>query len=69
VAQALGHDRLVVGILAGFLKSLFSIFSLSLGQVACSHVLGGFLPFFPIMDENRHMHTIYYSLLLKCQIV
>jgi hypothetical protein len=40
VAQALGRLRLVVVILAGILKSQFGVRSLSLGQVACSHVLG-----------------------------
>jgi hypothetical protein len=42
VAQALGHFRFVATILAGFLKLQFNVFSLSLGQVACSHVLGNF---------------------------
>jgi hypothetical protein len=40
VAQALGHFRLVAVILAGNLKPHSNVFSLSLGQVACSHVLG-----------------------------
>jgi hypothetical protein len=42
VAQALGHFRLVVIILAGNQKPHSNVFSLSIGQVACSHVLGGF---------------------------
>jgi hypothetical protein len=40
VAQAHGHFRIVVTILAGFLQSHFGVFSLSLGHVACSHLLG-----------------------------
>jgi hypothetical protein len=40
VAQALGRVRLVDSILAGILKLHSSVFALSLGQVACSHVLG-----------------------------
>jgi hypothetical protein len=40
-AQPLGYVRLVVTILAGILKSHFSVLSLSLGQVGCSRVLGG----------------------------
>jgi hypothetical protein len=43
VAQALGHFLLVAGILAGFLKTHSNVRSQSLGQVACSHVLGGLL--------------------------
>jgi hypothetical protein len=39
-AQRLGHDRLVVTILAGNQKSQFNVFSPSLGQVSCSGVLG-----------------------------
>jgi hypothetical protein len=42
VAQALGHVRFVFTILAGILKPHSNVFSLSLGQVACSHVLGVF---------------------------
>jgi hypothetical protein len=40
VAQALGHFRFVVTILAGIPKPQFNVLSWSLGQVACSHVLG-----------------------------
>jgi hypothetical protein len=40
VAQALGHFRFVVTILAGIPESQFVVRSKSLGQVACSHVLG-----------------------------
>ena len=39
-AQRLGHDRLVVTILTGFLKLHSNVFTLSLGQVSCSGVLG-----------------------------
>jgi len=39
-AQPLGHFRYAVTILAGKYKSKLSVFSLSLGQVACSRVLG-----------------------------
>jgi hypothetical protein len=35
-AQALGHFRFVVIILTGNRKSQFNVFSLSVGQVACS---------------------------------
>jgi hypothetical protein len=41
VAQALGHFRLVAIIVTGNLKTQFGVHSKSLGQVACSHVLGG----------------------------
>jgi hypothetical protein len=41
VAQALGRFRLVAVILAGILKTHSNVHSRSLGQVACSHVLGG----------------------------
>jgi hypothetical protein len=41
VAQALGHLLLGVAILAGILKTHSNVRSRSLGQVACSHVLGG----------------------------
>jgi hypothetical protein len=41
-AQPLGHFRNLVTILAGNPKSQSSIHSLSLGQVGCSRVLGGF---------------------------
>jgi hypothetical protein len=40
VAQALGHVRLVVTILTENYKPHFNVFSQSLGQVACSHLLG-----------------------------
>jgi hypothetical protein len=40
VAQALGLVRLEGSILAGILKPHSNVFSWSLGQVACSHVLG-----------------------------
>jgi hypothetical protein len=40
VAQAHGHERFVDTILTGILKSQFSVFSLSLGQVACNRGLG-----------------------------
>jgi hypothetical protein len=39
-AQRLGHDRLVVTILTGNPKLHSSVFTLSLGQVSCSGVLG-----------------------------
>jgi len=39
-AQPLGRFRYVITILAGNLKSQFSVLSLSLGQVGCSRVLG-----------------------------
>jgi hypothetical protein len=45
VAQALGHFRCVVTILTGNLKPSFNVFSLSLGQVACGHVLGAIARF------------------------
>jgi hypothetical protein len=51
VAQALGHIRVPVTILAGNLKSLSSVLSLSLGQVACSHVLGRLI-----------INTIYFKI-------
>jgi hypothetical protein len=44
VAQALGHLRFVVTILAGKYKPQLIILSLSLGQVARSHVLGFIKP-------------------------
>jgi hypothetical protein len=40
VAQAHGRIRDVATILAGFLQLHFGVLSLSLGHVACSHVLG-----------------------------
>jgi hypothetical protein len=40
VAQAHGRIRDVVTILAGFLQLQFGVLSLSLGHVACSHLLG-----------------------------
>jgi hypothetical protein len=40
VAQAHGRFRDVAAILAGFLQLHFSVLSLSLGHVACSHLLG-----------------------------
>jgi hypothetical protein len=40
VAQALGHFRLIAAILAGILKPHSGVRSRSLGQVACSHLLG-----------------------------
>jgi predicted component of type VI protein secretion system len=40
VAQAHGRIREVVTILAGFLQLQFGVLSLSLGHVACSHLLG-----------------------------
>jgi hypothetical protein len=40
VAQALGHFRLVAVILAGIPKPHSNVRSRSLGQVACSHLLG-----------------------------
>jgi len=40
VAQALGHVRFVASILAGIIKPHSNVFSRSIGQVACSHVLG-----------------------------
>jgi len=43
VAQALGRVRFVAGILTRILKPYSNIFSRSLGQVACSHVLGSLL--------------------------
>jgi hypothetical protein len=42
VAQAHGHFHFVVTILTGFLESQFNVRSLSLGHVACSHLLGGY---------------------------
>jgi hypothetical protein len=39
-AQPLGHFRVLVTILAGKYKSKINVFSLSLGQVGCSRVLG-----------------------------
>jgi hypothetical protein len=39
-AQPLGRFRYVVTILAGKYKYQLSVFSLSLGQVGCSRVLG-----------------------------
>jgi hypothetical protein len=43
VAQALGHIRVVVIIVTTILKPQLSVRSWSLGQVACSHVLGIFI--------------------------
>jgi hypothetical protein len=40
VAQAHGRIRDVGSILAGFLLLQFGVLSLSLGHVACSHLLG-----------------------------
>jgi hypothetical protein len=40
VAQAHGHFREAATILAGFLQLQFGVLSLSLGHVACSHLLG-----------------------------
>jgi hypothetical protein len=42
VAQAHGNAREVVTILSGYLQLHFSVFSLCLGHVACSHLLGSF---------------------------
>jgi hypothetical protein len=39
-AQPLGRFRFVITILAGILKSHFSVHSLSVGQVGCSRGLG-----------------------------
>jgi hypothetical protein len=40
VAQPPGRHRVVIAILTGNLKTQFNVFSLSLGQVGCSHLLG-----------------------------
>jgi hypothetical protein len=40
VAQAHGRNRFVVSILTEFLKPHIGVRSLSLGHVACSHLLG-----------------------------
>jgi hypothetical protein len=45
-AQPLGRIRYVVTILAGILKMHSNVFSLSLGQVGCSRVLGRLYFFF-----------------------
>jgi hypothetical protein len=50
-AQPLGRFRHLVTILAGNLKSQFSVLSLSLGQVGCSRVLGGYITLI-IMKSN-----------------
>jgi hypothetical protein len=42
-AQRLGHDRFVVTILTGNPKLHSNVFTLSLGQVCCSGVLGGLM--------------------------
>jgi hypothetical protein len=46
VAQALGHVRLVAVILAGIQKPHSNVRPESLGQVACSHVLGMFQEYY-----------------------
>ena len=50
-AQPLGHFRFSVTILAGILKLQLNVFSLSVGQVGCSRVLGGYLAklFHPVL--------------------
>jgi hypothetical protein len=69
VAQAHGHFRDVVTILAGNLQLHFGVSSLSLGHVACSHVLGGVYFFtslitctFILMTILSIVITIYQTL-------
>jgi hypothetical protein len=55
VAQALGRLRFVVTILAGNLKTQLSVRSLSLGQVACSHMLGGIFNHSALFSPIAHL--------------
>jgi hypothetical protein len=57
VAQALGRLRYVVSILAGILKTHSNVRSRSLGQVACSHVLGKYFLF----NSNSNRSILPYQ--------
>jgi len=65
VAQALGRARFVAGILAGIPKLHSNVHLRSLGQVACSHVLG----VFKTAEANHQLYLLQfycrYSLLIQ----